>query len=83
MRAFRKEAQLSWPDFNHLWMDLCNFLNSPAYDVLLDVAKVREDEYSRKLQAITSDILSSGVFGSHRPGTWTYGRYEDEPDLLR
>lgn len=82
LRAFRQEAQLSWQDFNTFWMNICNYLNSPAYDLLLDVGRANEVEYSQKLCDITIDLLSAGLFGSGRHGTWRYGQYSNEPDLL-
>lgn len=82
MRAFRREAELSWANFNRLWMDVCQFLNSPANDTLLDVNKAGQPEYDRQMNEITYDILCSGIFEPKWMGTWTYGRYENEPDLI-
>lgn len=81
LRAFRQEVQLSWQDFNHLWFQICDSVNSPAFDIMLDIKMAGKPEYERKLWEITIDLLSSGVFGRDRPGRWKYGRYEDEQDV--
>lgn len=82
MRAFRQEAGLSWPDFNSLWADICQFVNSPAYDTLLDISKASQQEYQRQMKVIASDILRSSIFHPTRMGTWAYTRYDNEPDLI-
>lgn len=50
LRAFRQEAQLSFHYFNRLWMQRCNYLNSPSNDILLDMLLAPEDIYCRKLK---------------------------------
>lgn len=78
LRAFRLEAQLSWRDFNNLWRTICEYLNSPANDILLEPTLAGSTQYDRKLWELTTDLLDSGLFRSELPGTWTYGRYDNE-----
>lgn len=76
LRAFRQEGQRSWSDFNSVCCDLCNYMNCPANDVLLDTRAIGTSEYDRRLWLLTGDLLEGGVFGRDRPGVWKYGRYE-------
>ncbi|KAL0631762.1 hypothetical protein Q9L58_009370 [Maublancomyces gigas] len=80
--AFRQESELSWPAINRLWMDVCNILNSPSHDILLDANRSHELEYHEKLAELTRDVLTSGVFGPDTQGRWRYGRHTDEPDQI-
>lgn len=81
IRGFRKESQMSWRDFNRLWMDISQILNSPPYDILLDAHRSHEPKYVDKLAELTRDVMSSGVFGPQGQGRWRYGQYADEPDM--
>lgn len=79
LRAFRHEAELCWQDFNRLWMQICNHVNSPAHDVLLSITATGP-EYEHSMEVIITDVLAGGTFGVDRPGIWKYGRHESEPD---
>lgn len=57
-------------------------MNSAAIDILLDIGMVGTSGYDRNLWQLTSDLLTSGVFGYERPGTWSYGRHEEEEENL-
>lgn len=61
-------------------MDICQILNSPSYDVLLDGARSATPTYIAKLAELTCHILESGVFGPQTGGRWHYGRHVEEMD---
>lgn len=61
-------------------MDICQILNSPSYDVLLDHASSATPNYIAKLAELTCHIVGSGVFGPHTDGRWHYGRHAEEED---
>lgn len=71
---------MSWPAFNRLWMDICNILNSPSYNVLLVGHCSHEPEYLAKPADLTREILASGVFGPLTQGRSWHGRHEPERD---
>lgn len=80
LRAFREESQLSWRSLNRIWMDISHILNSPAFDILLDVSRSHEPKYRDQLAELTRDVLATGVFRPETQGTWRYGRHDEEED---
>ncbi|KAL0631144.1 hypothetical protein Q9L58_009997 [Maublancomyces gigas] len=71
---------MSWSSFNQLWMDICHILNSPSYDILLDISNSHTPNYIAKLNELTLHVLASAAFGPQTDGRWHYGRHEEEDE---
>lgn len=74
---------MSWDSFNRPWTDMCHILNSPSYNVLLDLTNFGTLDYIAKPADLTCIILRSGVFGLQSDGRWHYGRHaeDEQPEM--
>lgn len=81
LKEFRQEANLSWESFNTLWLDVCQFVYSPANHMLLDQSDKRHPINTELLKEITDEIMAAGFFKPEARATWVFGVYSPEPDL--
>lgn len=72
LRAFRAQGNLSWKDFNALWWHICNFINAPRNDILLDTSSAGETEYEWKIIDIMRDVLVAGLFAPRSRNSWRF-----------
>lgn len=73
---------MSWILFNQLWMDVCHIVNSPSFDILLDITSSQTPNYVAKLAELTHHVMASGVFGPNTLGRWHHGRHGEEEDRV-
>lgn len=68
LRRFRQDGNFSWKQFNELWRLICDYVNSPSNDILMQTTPTDQGKYDAIIQEMVDDAIEIGIFGSHTRG---------------
>lgn len=76
LKEFRREANLSWENFNTLWLQVCQVVYSPSHDILRRHTDTTDPIYIDLFNA----IRLAGYFSVEARAAWVLGLYTPEPN---